>query len=422
MRKIKFEVNETSVYGDLDLGNRHIILDLNTYYELGQTDCLSLDIYNSILKELKNYFYENHQFDIFEEFDDNVKRISALKCNVVELKPFGKTKIHFLQLYIGDIHIKDSKNENINKVLFQISHVNNLPNINSLVIKENFSLTILDDKKTFQISVGNTISLDEINKVLFELTTFFQIIILDINIELNKKIFYTQNNEEIELVLKSTKIENDKTINKLIDFDSINEETLIKWFDTKKRFGKIFDYLSGIFNNKASIYIELNYFLLIQWIEAYCGVLYKSNINEKNIEKKKKKLTEIIDKSCLSEEDKQDFKDNTKYDKQGYVFSKKLELLFDGNETLKDLFNSDKILLDDIKHYRNNLTHINIVDNLDNQEMHNLHEILKNIIYIFIIEELKLPKSRFYDDFKKEAKRYFKLYKEKKSQNEIFSK
>ena len=54
--------------------------------------------------------------------------------------------------------------------------------------------------------------------------------------------------------------------------------------------------------------------------------------------------------------------------------------------------------------------------------MHNLHEILRNIIYILIIEELKLPKNRFYDDFKKDAKRYFKLYKEKKSQNEIFSK
>ena len=152
---------------------------------------------------------------------------------------------------------------------------------------------------------------------------------------LDKKILYNQNNEEIELVLKSTKIENDKTINKLIDFDSINEETLIKWFDTKKRFGKIFDYLSGLFN--ASVYLELNYFLLIQWIEAYCGVLYKANINEKNIEKKKKKLIEIIDKSCLSEEDKQDFKDNAKYDKQGHVFSKKLELLFYGNQTLKDL-------------------------------------------------------------------------------------
>ena len=420
MRKIKFELNETSVYGDLDLENRHIILDLNTYYELGQTDCLSLDIYNSILKELKNYFYENHQFDIFGEFDDNVKKISALKCDVIELKPFGKAKIHFLQLYVGDIHIKDSKNENINKVFFQISHVNNLSNINFLVIQEKFSLTILDDKKTFQISVKNTIRLDEINKVIFELTTFFKIIILDISIELDKKILYNQNNEEIELVLKSTKIENDKTINKLIDFDSINEETLIKWFDTKKRFGKIFDYLSGLFN--ASVYLELNYFLLIQWIEAYCGVLYKANINEKNIEKKKKKLIEIIDKSCLSEEDKQDFKDNAKYDKQGHIFSKKLELLFDGNETLKDLFNSDKTLLDDIKHYRNNLTHINIVDNLDNQEMHNLHEILRNIIYILIIEELKLPKNRFYDDFKKDAKRYFKLYKEKKSQNEIFSK
>ncbi len=400
MKKITFQLAETKINADLDLENRCIILDLN--------------IYNSILKELNDYFNDGCIFNIFGEIDESEKKFSAFKCNVIEFKLFGKTKIHFLQLYIGNIHIKDSKNQKVKKVIFQISNVNNLPNINSLIIQENFSLTILDDKKTFQISVENTISLDEINKVIFELTTLFQIIILDINIELDKKIFYTQNNEEIELVLKSTKIENDKTINKLIDFDFINKETLIKWFDTKKRFGKIFDYLSGIFNNKASIYIELNYFLLIQWIEAYCGVLYESNINEKNIEKKKKKLTEIINKSCLSEEDKQDFKDNVKYDKQGYIFSKKLELLFDGNETLKDLFNCDKTLLDDIKHYRNNLTHINIVDNLDNQEMHNLHEILRNIIYILIIEELKFPKSRFYDDFKKEAKRYFKLYKDMK--------
>ncbi|CAM3920714.1 HEPN domain-containing protein [Arcobacter cloacae] len=399
MKKIGFQLNGTLVYGNLDLENKCIILDLN--------------IYNSIVKELNDYFNEAYQFDIFGVFDDG-RKISAFTCSVIEFNFLGKTKIHFLQLYVGNIHMKDSKNQKVKKVIFQISGVNNLPNINSLIIQENFSLTILNDKKTFQISVENTICLDEINKVIFELTTFFQIIILDVNIEFDKKIFYTQNNEEIELVLKSRKIENDKTINKLIDFDSINEKTLIKWFDTKKRFGKIFDYLSGIFNNNASTYIELNYFLLIQWIEAYCGVLYKSNINEKNIEKKKKKLMEVIDKSCLSEEDKQDFKDNAKYDKQGYIFSKKLELLFDGNETLKDLFNSDKTLLDDIKHYRNNLTHINIVDNLDNQEMHNLHEILKNIIYILIIEELTLPKSRFYDYFKKEAKRYFKLYKDMK--------
>lgn len=43
--------------------------------------------------------------------------------------------------------------------------------------------------------------------------------------------------------------------------------------------------------------------------------------------------------------------------------------------------------------------------------MHNLYEILKKTIYILIIEELKLPKSRFYDDFKKEARKFFALYK-----------
>lgn len=373
-----------------------------------------MNIYKSIQKELIDYFYENYQFDIFGKIDSSEKKISAFKCNVIEYRFFGKIKIHFLNLYIGDIHLEDSKNQEVNKVIFQISYVNNLPSIDSLVIQEKFSLTILEDKKTFQISVENAISLDEINKVIFELETFFQFITLDVTLELDKKNFYTQNNEEIKLILKIAKNEDNKSINKLIDFNAINEKTLIKWFDKKNKFGKIFDYLSGIFNEEASIYLEVRYFLLIQWIEAYCGVLYKSSINENEIKEKKKKLTKIIDQSDLKEKDKKDFKDNVQYDKQGYVFSKKLELLFDGNETLKDLFNSDKTLLDDLKHYRNNLTHINMIDNLDHNEIHHLHEILKNTIYILLIEELELPKSRFYADFKKEAKRYFELYKEMK--------
>ena len=68
-------------------------------------------------------------------------------------------------------------------------------------------------------------------------------------------------------------------------------------------------------------------------------------------------------------------------------------------------------LLNGKEHSMKNLIYINI---FDNQEVYNLHKILKSIIYILIIEELKLPKSRFYDDFKKEAKRYFELYKKKK--------
>ncbi len=63
-------------------------------------------------------------------------------------------------------------------------------------------------------------------------------------------------------------------------------------------------------------------------------------------------------------------------------------------------------LLNGKEHSMKNLIYINI---FDNQEVYNLHKILKSIIYILIIEELKLPKSRFYDDLKKEAQIYFKL-------------
>ena len=68
-------------------------------------------------------------------------------------------------MYIGDIHLEDSKNQEINKVMFQISYVNNLFYIDALDIQEKFSLTILKDKKTFQISVEKPISINEMNKV-----------------------------------------------------------------------------------------------------------------------------------------------------------------------------------------------------------------------------------------------------------------
>jgi hypothetical protein len=49
--------------------------------------------------------------------------MNAFECNVIEYRFFGKIKIHFLNLYIGDIHLEDSKNQEINKVMFQISYV-----------------------------------------------------------------------------------------------------------------------------------------------------------------------------------------------------------------------------------------------------------------------------------------------------------
>jgi hypothetical protein len=151
MKKIKFQLIGMFVNGELDLDNRCIILDLN--------------IYKSIQKELIDYFYENYQFDIFGKIDSSEKKISAFECNVIDYRFFGKIKIHFLNLYIGDIHLEDSKNQEINKVMFQISYVNNLFYIDALDIQEKFSLTILKDKKTFQISVEKPISINEMNKV-----------------------------------------------------------------------------------------------------------------------------------------------------------------------------------------------------------------------------------------------------------------
>lgn len=408
-QNITFKIEEILIYGNLDLEKKLIILDLN--------------IDKSIKKKLIDNFHKGLIFNIFGEFNNNLEKFTAFDCSVIEYKLNGVIKIHILDLYVGNIYIKNIKNQKINKATFQFTYLDNFQNISNFIINEKFKITMLNDKKTFQISVDNDINLDEMNKVLFELKTFFQIIILNKNIEFSKKTFFIKENEKIVKVIKNNDLDYSLNLNRLIEFPDITNERILEWFEKKNKFGKIFDYLSGILNENSFTYLEFKYISLIQWIEAYSGVLFDKEFTKKKIEKdidlKIKKFKEIIDSvnsSFLTDNEKKDFKENFSFDKQGYTFSEKLERLFSKNKTLETIFNSNQDLLYDIKNYRNKLIHLNIKDNLENKQIHNLYEILKNIIYILIIEELDLKDNRFYNEFQENAKKYFELYKELKIQ------
>ncbi|WP_323127360.1 hypothetical protein [Aliarcobacter butzleri] len=63
-----------------------------------------------------------------------------------------------------------------------------------------------------------------------------------------------------------------------------------------------------------------------------------------------------------------------------------------------------------MKYYRNKLTHLNVKDDLNSEQMVNLYEILKNLIYLYIMDELQLQDNNNYHKFKNEANHFYKKY------------
>ena len=89
-----------------------------------------------------------------------------------------------------------------------------------------------------------------------------------------------------------------------------------------------------------------------------------------------------------------------------------LNSVIDSQRTLliEKLNDSNEKLIEDIKNYRNKLTHLNVKDDLNSEQMVNLYEILKNLIYLYIMDELQLQDDINYDKFKNEVNHFYKKY------------
>lgn len=361
---------------------------------------------------LQNKFEEGTIFNLNGKIKN--KKFTAINCFIrdgIDLFPYiGIEKINIGNLYIGVSNI-NNKIKNIKKCNFKISHqIPFLINDKQVYIhkhKHNFNIKF---DKSIIIEFKNSVSLDDLNQILFDLKIFFQILVLNKDIEIIKKYFYLEDETEIEEIRKYEKNFNRQQTNYLIDNYNNIDKSLKLWFKAKEKYGKIFSYLSGILKENTLNHIEFKLFALSQWVEAYSTALFETNDKEKDIKKDEKELKKLINGSNLSDEAKNNLIDNWHYDTKGHTFVEKLKQLFKKNDFFSNLFNENKNLIEDIKAYRNKLTHLNVKDNLNSEQMVNLYEILKNLIYLYIMDELELQDNSNYHKFKKEANHFYKKY------------
>lgn len=411
-RNISFQIENTTFQGDLTYGNGNE----------NEIKCILFKPDSKILQDM--FQSENGCIFTLNGRIENIENFTATNCDVrdgiipiyyhsIEKDRELNYKINIGTLYIGVSNI-DKTIKNIKKCEFNISHeIPFLKNTEQIYIsKHNFNIKF---DENIIIKFEDSVSLDELNQILFDLKIFFQILVLNKDIEIIEKYFYLEDETKIEEIKKYEKNEetNQLKASYLIrENDKFDiEKSLNLWFEAKERYGKIFDYLSGILKESTHKYMEFKFFALSQWIEAYSTVLFKTKNMEKDIIKiKVKELKNAINTSNLSDEEKKNLIDNWNYDTKGHTFVQKLDQLFNKNDFFKNLFDSNEELLKDIKCYRNNLTHLNEKDNLNPQQAINLYEILKNLIYLFIMEELQLQNDRNYDNYIKELKYCYKKY------------
>ena len=407
-----FQIGDTTFQGKLIYGNGNE----------NEIECTLLKPHSNILQDM----YQSEKGCIFK-FNgtiENIGNFTAINCDVrdgiipicyhfVEKDKELNYKINIGTLYIGISNI-DKTTKNIKKCEFNISHqIPFLKNTKQIYIsKHNFNIKF---DENIIIKFENSVSLDELNQILFDLKIFFQILVLNKDIEIIEKYFYLEDETKIEEIRKYEKngeTNQSKASYLIKENDKFDiKRSLNLWFEAKEKYGKIFSYLSGILKETTIKHMEFKLFALSQWIEAYSTILFETKNMEKNIIKiKVKELKNAINTSNLSDEEKKNLIDHWNYDTKGHTFVQKLNQLFNKNDFFENLFDSNEELLKDIKCYRNNLTHLNEKDNFNSQQAINLYAILKNLIYLFMMDELQLQDDRNYDYFKNEANYFYKKY------------
>ena len=328
---------------------------------------------------LKAYYDNATAFDFNGTVDDKIQ-ITAVNCyvtshkiNIVDKLFKFKFKIKIETLYFN----KKNINEKLEIIHCALKFSCTMPfNENDTYIAK-YNCDIFFNESV-SLRFKHPISLKKLNSIIFDLKILLQVLILNKNVEIIKKLFYTIEMKEIEQIqsYNPRDIEDKSKTEYLLDFHKNNDLTVLldRWFDSKEKYGKIFDYLSGILKESSLSYLEFKYFALAQWVEAYSRELLNNKAE----------------------------------------FRKNLKSIF-RSLNLKDLLNfknKDAVntLINDIVCYRNHLVHINKEDNLDNTQMQNLYEILKSLIYICITKELSIKiDEKLNDDMRRKYQDYLTL-------------
>ncbi len=273
-------------------------------------------------------------------------------------------------------------------------------------------------KQYLSYEFKDTISFKEYNKLNFKLQNFFRTILPKKDIFIEEQ-YITVLENEVEIY--SSNKHYSPEINKVSYLDFLylyKEETiqdiLLNWVTLQNEYGRIFDLLTPILDEKPFIYLEHSFLNIIQWYEGFCRIKYPTSIEDKEAFESK---IENIANQISDNEDKQLIKDITKFSYEAPL-NKQLKKLFN-DFGLKNILSINSDNLNSIIFYivenRNKLTHPTQDSDINFEQLIALKEILKYFTYIILIKTLKLAEDTHkVNNIKENIKHYYAQFIERK--------
>ncbi|MFX4236447.1 HEPN domain-containing protein [Aliarcobacter butzleri] len=265
----------------------------------------------------------------------------------------------------------------------------------------------------------NAIAFQDYNKLNFKLHNFFRTILPKKDIYIEEQ-YITVLENEVEIYSSNKHYSPEVNNVSWLDFlylynDETIQDILLNWFTLQSDYGRIFDLLTPILEEKPFIYLEHSFLNVIQWYEGFCRIKYPTSNEDKKVFESK--IENIV--SQVSDcEDKKLIKDITQFSYE-FPLSKQLKKLFN-DFGLKDILSINTKNLDSIIFYivknRNKLTHPTQANDLNYGQIVALKEILKYFTYIILVKTLKLEEDTHkVNNIKKNVEYYYAKFIERKT-------
>ena len=347
----------------------------------------------------------------------------------------GSVRFSYFEHWLGSFKINDNYTEkgkeNFSVDLEQFDTNLNIEIDNNTILKSSRSwqqkvefnrILSFSVKQYLSYEFKNPITFQEYNKLNFKLQNFFRTILPKKDIFIEEQDIIVLG-KEVEIYSSNKHYSSEVNNVSWLDFLYLyNEDTiqdiLLNWFSLQNDYGRIFDLLSSILDEKPFMYLEHSFLNVIQWYEGFCRIKYPTSNEE--IVAFNSKIENIITQVSDSK-DKTFIKEITQYSYETPL-NKQLKKLF--NEfNLKEIVNINSSKLDSLIFYitknRNKLTHPTHINDIDSQQLILLKEILKYFTYIILVKILKLEEDNHkVNHIKNDLKHFYVQFIErKKSEN-----
>ncbi len=346
----------------------------------------------------------------------------------------GSVRFSYFEHWLGSFKINDNYTEkgkeNFSVDLEQFDTNLNIEIDNNTILKSSRSwqqkvefnrILSFSVKQYLSYEFKKPITFQEYNKLNFKLQNFFRTILPKKDIFIEEQDIIVLG-KEVEIYSSNKHYSSEVNNVSWLDFLYLyNEDTiqdiLLNWFSLQNDYGRIFDLLSSILDEKPFMYLEHSFLNVIQWYEGFCRIKYPTSNEDK--EAFESKIENIVDQ-VSDIEDKKLIKDITQFSYETPL-SKQLKRLF-SEFNLKEIVNINSSKLDSLIFYisknRNKLTHPTHVSDIDFQQLISLKEILKYFTYMILVKTLKLEEDTVkVNNIKENIKHYYAQFIEKKTEN-----